>query len=188
MNCRYVSGVFLVPCLNLAMEAPHPALLQKHHLVYVKAFLHEKFSANHQRTGWQDRRLLGFDGIKIPVYTFWVHDEMPHESMAGCIIKNARPVRLAGMMIDQSAVPINRVFLKTPSHDDFRAQILARSTDVTFRAGSLVLGQTGSPGILAILWADLGNTKKLFLTLTDLNSLDQSDPIIDLDTNKEEIA
>lgn len=188
MNCRYVSGFFLVPCLILAMESPHPALLQKHHLVYVKAFLHEKFSGHYQRTSWQDRRLLGFDGIKIPVFTYGVHDHMPSDRIAGCIVKNARPACLAGMVIDQNAVPINRVFLKTPTHDDFRAQILARSSDVAFRAGSLVLGQTGSQGILAILWADLGNTKKLFLTLTDLSALDQSDPIIDLDTNKEEIA
>lgn len=188
MNFIFVFVFLLVPLTGGAMLQPHEKLLEFHQLVFVKAFLNEKFKANYERTGFADRNVLGFDGIKIPVFVYSLTDSSPTDTIAGCILKNARPTLLAGLWTHENAVPINRVFLKTPEHDNFRAQILARSNDVIFRASSLIIPKSTTQSILAVLWADQGDTKKLFLTLTDLGSLDNADPIIDLDKNREEIT
>lgn len=188
MNQRFLIVFSLATLSMFGMEPQHEKLLEVHQLVFVKAFLNEKFKASYEQTTFTDRRKLEFHGIKIPVFIFTLNENEQTDAIAGCILEDARPTTWAGLWYNENAVSINRVFLKTPWDDHFKAQILARSTRVIFRASSLIVEKNTTKSILAVLWTDQGNTRKLFFTLSNLGSLDYTDPIIDLDKNREEIA
>lgn len=190
MNPRLLIFVFLVPFTIFGMDqVQNEQLLNAKQLLFVKAFLNEKFQSSYQQTTLQERILLGVHGIKIPVYVYTLDENKQTNETAGCIVKDSQPITLFGMSYDEKAIPVDRVFLKTPIQETFNAQILGRiESSTAVRASCLLVKKNMTTSILAVLWVDYKDNKKLFLTLSDLGSLQWNDPIINLDKNKQHIA
>lgn len=162
-------------------------LVDAKQLLFVKGFLNEKFQTSYELTTLLERRSLGFHGIKIPIFLYTLGEDKQTDEIAGYIVKGARPTTWLGALYDEKAMPIDRVFLKIPVMQDFKAQILGRDY-YAIRSSCLLVKKDTTKSILALLWSDYLNNKKLFLTLCDLGALEYDDPIINLDENKQQAA
>lgn len=182
--------LILAPSILFAMDRVenNAQLINDCQLLSVKAFLNEKFKSSYEPTTFEERKTYGYHGIKIPVFLYTLDADTQIDETAGCIIKDARPTTWYGLRFDANAIPVDRVFLKTPVEKAFRAQILERANRyVAFRA-SCLLAKENMTSIFALLWVDYLNDRKIFLTLSDLGSLQWDDPLINLDENKQQIG